>query len=101
MIEIHEPLRLLLIVEATPERLLEIAERQPEVKELIVKRWVQLVSLHPDTGEMCTFTDRGFVPYVPQAKELPSAMLSRDFFSGHRDYLPPAVIRGGRPAWAA
>jgi len=31
MIEIHEPMRLLILVEATPERLLDIARRQPEV----------------------------------------------------------------------
>ena len=73
MIEIHEPVRLLVIVEATPERLLEIAGRQAEVRELVVNRWVQLVSLDPDSGAMHVFTDQGFVPYTPNPVELPGA----------------------------
>ena len=36
MVEIHEPMRLLLIVEATPESLLAVAGRQAEVGELVV-----------------------------------------------------------------
>lgn len=101
MIEIHEPVRLLIIVEATPERLLDIASRQAEVKELVVNRWVQWVSLHPETGAMQVFTDRGFEPYVPRATSLPSAEDSRGVYQGHRDFVAPAVIRRGKPAWAA
>ncbi len=97
MIEIHEALRLLVIVEATPERLLDIASRQAEVRELVVNRWIQLVSLHPDTGAMQVFTDRGFVPYEPRAVTLPRAPTSRDFYRGHHDFLPPAQIGASKP----
>ena len=45
MVEIHEPMRLLLIVDATPEALLAVAGRQAEVAELVVNAWVQLVSV--------------------------------------------------------
>jgi len=93
MIEIHEPVRLLVIVEASPERLLEIASKQAEVRELVVKRWIQLVSLHPETGDMQVFTDRGFVPYTPSPVSLPQASTSREFYRGHREFLPPAQIR--------
>jgi uncharacterized protein YbcC (UPF0753/DUF2309 family) len=92
MIEIHEPLRLLILVEATPERLLDIASRQAEVKELVVNRWVQLVSLHPETGLMQIFTDRGFVPFEPQAVQLREGKSSAELFRGHTEFLPPARI---------
>jgi uncharacterized protein YbcC (UPF0753/DUF2309 family) len=92
MIEIHEPLRLLIIVEATPERLLDIASRQAEVKELVVNRWVQLVSLHPETGAMQIFTDRGFVPFQPPAVQLREGNSSAELFLGYSDFLPPARI---------
>ncbi len=58
MVEIHEPMRLLLIVEATPAALLAVASRQAEVAELVVKAWVQLVSLDPATGTMHIFDAR-------------------------------------------
>ncbi|HEX6245622.1 MAG TPA: putative inorganic carbon transporter subunit DabA, partial [Polyangiales bacterium] len=92
MIEIHEPVRLLVIVEATPSRLLDIASRQPEVKELVVNRWVQLVSLHPELGAMQIFTDRGFVPFEPQQVTLREGLRSADLFQGHSDFVPPARI---------
>jgi len=97
MIEIHEAMRLLVIVEATPERLLDIASRQAEVRDLIVHRWIQLVSLDPDSGAMQIFTDRGFVPYEPRATSLPQAATSRDFYRGHHDFLPPAQITASKP----
>jgi uncharacterized protein len=65
MVEIHEPMRLLLIVEATPATLLEIAGRQAEVRELVVNEWVQLVSVDPESGAMLVFEGGAFVPYVP------------------------------------
>jgi uncharacterized protein YbcC (UPF0753/DUF2309 family) len=101
MVEIHEPVRLLMIVEATPERLLEITTRQAEVKELVVNRWVQLVSLDPETGAMHVFTDRGFEPYAPVEMSLNSVDDSRAAYQGHHDFVAPTIIRGVKPAWAA
>ncbi|MEQ1693896.1 MAG: putative inorganic carbon transporter subunit DabA, partial [Gemmatimonas sp.] len=61
MVEIHEPMRLLIVVDATPEALLAVAGRQAEVAELVVNEWVQLVSADPDTGAMQVFEGGQFV----------------------------------------
>jgi hypothetical protein len=92
MVEIHEPVRLLTIVEATPEQLLAVAERQPVVRELVVNRWIQLVSVHPVTGEMKVFGDQGFVPYTPDTEPLPVVSSSVEWYRGHIDHLAPARI---------
>ncbi|MFM2417246.1 MAG: hypothetical protein RL385_1969, partial [Pseudomonadota bacterium] len=92
MVEVHEPLRLLLIVEATPERLLAIAANKPEIRELVVNRWVQLVSVDPEDGKLQVFTEKGFEPYVPERVELPVAETSRNFYRGKTGPLPPARI---------
>jgi uncharacterized protein YbcC (UPF0753/DUF2309 family) len=92
MVEVHEPLRLLLVVEATPERLLAIAANKPEIRELVVNRWVQLVSVDPEDGKLQVFTDQGFEPYVPDTVELPVAETSRNFYRGQTGPLPPARI---------
>lgn len=94
MIELHEPMRLLSIVEATPERLLQIAARQPEVRELVVNRWVQLVSCDPDTGALQVYSDEGFVPFTAEAISLPRAASSYEVYRGQRGYLPPAQLAG-------
>lgn len=97
MVEIHEPMRLLLIVEATPAALLRVAGRQPEVAELVVNAWVQLVSLDPETGAMAEFRDGTFVPYVPQPAELPIVNRSPEWHMRSREHLRPALVRSAMP----
>jgi uncharacterized protein YbcC (UPF0753/DUF2309 family) len=98
MIEIHEALRLLIVVEATPARLLEIAGRQPEVRELVVNRWVQLVALDPESGAMQVFTDRGFEPFTPGSAPLAQHATSFAAFRGQREFIPPSRIVGAGPS---
>ncbi|MFO1419346.1 MAG: DUF2309 domain-containing protein, partial [Methylotetracoccus sp.] len=50
MIEIHEPMRLLVVVEQTPAILTAIYERQSSLRELIGNSWVQLATIDPHTG---------------------------------------------------
>lgn len=95
MIDIHEPMRLLTIVEATPNQLLQIAERQPAVKTLVTNQWIQLVAMHPDTGQMYHFTSQGFVPYQPSINDLPEFSSSFAYYQGHREHLKPARILSG------
>ena len=97
MIEIHEPMRLLLIVEATPAALLAVASRQAEVAELVVNGWVQLVSLDPESGEMHLFEDGRFVPYVASPTLLPVVEWSADWHMQSRGHLRPALVRRGLP----
>ncbi len=102
MVEIHEPMRLLLIVEATPEQLLAIAGRQAEVRELVVNRWVQLVSLHPETGALAFFERPGqFVPYEPSTAPLPVVERSAEWHMRTREHVGPALVRAGLPPAAS
>ena len=97
MVEIHEPMRLLLIVDATPESLLTVASRQAEVAELVTKQWIQLVAMHPETGAMSLFQDGGFVPYHPQPMLLPVVERSPEWHLQSRAHLPPALVRSALP----
>lgn len=97
MVELHEPMRLLLIVDATPDALLAVAGRQAEVAELVVNEWVQLVSADPDTGEMMLWQDGGFVPYEPHPLLLPVVEQSPEWNRQGRDHLLPALVRRALP----
>ena len=92
MVEIHEPMRLLLIVEATPAALLTVAGRQAEVAELVVNEWVQLVSVHPDSGEMQVFRAGAFHAYTPGTQPLQRVKFSPEWHTQGREHLPPALV---------
>ena len=47
MVEIHEPMRILFVVETTPEIMLGIIAREPAIGRLVQNAWVQLATLDP------------------------------------------------------
>lgn len=95
MVEIHEPMRLLIVVEATTDALLQVAGRQAEVRELVVNEWVQLVSIDPTTGSMHVWSDGGFKPFQPDAVELDRFQYSPQRNRAGREHLAPAWIEKG------
>ena len=97
MVEIHEPMRLLIVADATTDALLAVASRQPEVAELVGNRWVQLVSVDPDTGATAVFEDGGFVPYEPAPVTLPIVERSRDWHMRNREFVTPALLTRALP----
>lgn len=93
MTEIHEPVRLHLVVESTPEVLTAICERQPEVAQLVGNEWIRVAAIHPETRQIWTFDARtGFTPYHPTNPILPSVSRSREWYTGQDGFLPPALI---------
>jgi hypothetical protein len=73
MIEVHDPLRLLVVVEQTPEIIWEVIRRNAETFEWFKNEWVRLVSLHPKTKELLLFTGESFEPYHPIQSGVPRA----------------------------
>jgi uncharacterized protein len=95
MIEIHEPVRLLCVVEATPKRLLDIATKFPAVGQLVTGGWVQLASLDPSTGELQLFEDGAFRPWEIEDPAMPTVPTSASWYRGTRGMLPCVSIFGG------
>ena len=72
--EIHEPMRLLMVVEHTPDTLTGILARQPPLAELVGNAWMQLVSLDPDSGDTALYRPGvGFEPWRDTARALAEA----------------------------
>lgn len=93
MIEIHEPLRLQVMVEARTEVLAAIYQRQPALQELIGNEWITLIAKEPDSGQFSLFDPvRGFVPWMEPVQPLPECARSGDWYRGHTEPLPPALI---------
>ncbi|MFV0432067.1 MAG: putative inorganic carbon transporter subunit DabA [Alphaproteobacteria bacterium] len=101
MTEVHEAMRLQLIVDAPLATLGEIYGRQPAIQELLDGQWVHLIAHDPETGNFHRFVpDKGFVqwdkPLIPLAK----VDNSYEWIRGkHHDFLPSAHIRPPTQAW--
>lgn len=100
-VEIHEPMRLLLVVESTPERLVAIAKAHRELSELIFNEWVQLVTISPHDGTLHRFREGSFAIYEPNVTPVPTVESSMTWYQGRRDFLGPARIDPARTATRA
>ncbi|MEO5336357.1 MAG: DUF2309 domain-containing protein, partial [Magnetospirillum sp. WYHS-4] len=94
MIEIHEAMRLLVIVEQKPEILTAIYERQPAIRELVGGAWIHLAAIEPGSGALHVFRPNvGWEAWAPNLKAPPLVGRSADWYAGHEGPLPPALIR--------
>jgi uncharacterized protein YbcC (UPF0753/DUF2309 family) len=92
MTEIHEPVRLLCVVEASIHTLLGVAAKNAEVRELVTRGWVRTVSIDPDSGAIHVFGPDGFVPYEPEKRPLPEVTRWDAWYGGKLEHLGPARI---------
>jgi uncharacterized protein len=99
-VDIHEPVRLLFVVETTPEAMLQIMADNPTVGRICRNGWAQLAVLDPDSSRIQRFIGGKFEDYSPTSTELASADSSLEWYRGWRDHLNFALIRttGGVPA---
>jgi len=74
MIEVHDPVRLLVIVEHYPEVLLKTIQAAPEMYEWYINEWVHIISVHPDTHQFYYFKEGQFIIYEPLTKSISSIM---------------------------
>ena len=94
MIEIHEAMRLQVVVEAKIETLTKIYMRQPPLQELVGKGWLLLSAKDPDSEQISVFVpDKGFIPWTGQQTELPMVKSSTEWYDGHYLPLSPALIK--------
>jgi uncharacterized protein YbcC (UPF0753/DUF2309 family) len=96
MVEIHEPVRLLLVVETEPSILDEVLSRDPGTSKLVENRWIQLATLSPLSNEIHLWTGgpRRWSRHEPEERGLPSVTSSREWYEGSLDHLPPARVIG-------
>jgi uncharacterized protein len=92
MVEIHEPVRALFVLETWPEVILKILDRHPALARLVRNEWIRLAVLDPDSSKIQVYRDGAFHPYAAQSDRLPRAATSVDWYRGWRDHLEFAAI---------
>jgi uncharacterized protein YbcC (UPF0753/DUF2309 family) len=94
-VDIHEPMRLLFVMETRAERLLKIMDRNPVVRRILANGWAQLALLDPESAHLSVYAGGRFLPYQSHGTPLTSAKSSHDWYRGRRDHLEFAVIENG------
>ncbi|CUU58913.1 hypothetical protein Ga0074812_12341 [Parafrankia irregularis] len=98
-VEIHEPMRLLMIVEAEPDLLASIVRGHPHLRRLVDGGWIQLAAWDPHSPRTWLHVDGRFEPHQPESLRLPMVARSEHYYAGQRDHLPPAhVLAACEPA---
>ena len=70
MIEVHDPVRLLIIVEHFPDVVLKTIQSAPEMYEWFINEWVHLVAVDPATNQFFYFKEGVFLPYRPLTEHI-------------------------------
>lgn len=88
MIEIHDPVRLLVIVEHFPEVVLNTIKSNDAVYEWYINDWVHLIVIKPETSDFYLFKDGSFTKYQPIEQRIESVSDLTSIFESTQENLP-------------
>jgi hypothetical protein len=100
-VEIHEPVRILFVVETTPARLLATMQANAQLNEILSNQWIRLATIDPVTSVINVYRDGVFELLEGDEEPLPVARSSRDWYRGKIEHLPVARIQQGGKSSAA
>jgi uncharacterized protein YbcC (UPF0753/DUF2309 family) len=63
MIEVHDPVRLLVVVEQFPDIVLKVIKSSENIYNWYSKQWIHLVVINPIDGNLYQFKNDQFLPY--------------------------------------
>lgn len=94
MTEVHEAMRLQLLVEAKTTVLEQIYQRQESLRELIAGGWLHLSTKDPDSGDIHVFErGTGFVLWQAEVEELAIYEKSPNCYKDKTEPVSPALIK--------
>jgi uncharacterized protein len=94
MIEVHDPVRLLVIVEHKPAIVLKAIQSSPEVFEWYKNEWVHITALDPDEKQFYYFKDGVFEKYHPltDASAIKTIHNMEQFIEGAREMQTNHIV---------
>ena len=92
MIEVHDPVRILFIVEQFPDKLLKLLQKYPATYEWYKNEWVNLVAINPETKELFSFKNGTFVPYEPIGNEIGHTSNLEKLLESDSENLPVYIL---------
>jgi uncharacterized protein YbcC (UPF0753/DUF2309 family) len=96
MVEIHEPVRILFVIENTPQRIEETFRANPIIWEFFVNNWIRVAAVNPFNGNIDVYRDGTWEPLEGGEEPLGKASSSFDWFGGRMEHLGVARIEAGK-----
>ena len=84
MVEIHEPVRILFVIETTPALLEKVLAGNPTVNEFVTNRWIRVAVMDPETGRIQIRRDHGYEDTPGAPPPLPDSLLTYGFTTERR-----------------
>lgn len=92
-VELHEPVRILFVVETTPQRLMSVVKANKELVEFVCNRWIRIATMDPDDGHIEVYRGNDvFEPLSGDEEPLPVTPNSMTWYQGKAEHLPLARI---------
>lgn len=88
MVEVHDPMRLLVVVEHDPRVVLNAMQQHSATYEWFINEWVHLVVLHPGDGQLYRFREGHFLPYAPLCEQVAAVQDMTSLLETVSDNLP-------------
>ena len=88
MIEVHDPIRLMIIVEHFPHVVLETIQKAADTYEWFINEWVHLVAVNPETKELFHFKEGSFRPYRTMKNSVETVTNITAIIESHAENLP-------------
>ena len=93
MVEIHEPVRMLFVIETTPTCLLQAVGSSAPLKQLVENRWIRIAVIDRQSGLVHVYRDTGFEELDEPLERLPVALSSAEWYGGKIEHLAMAWIQ--------
>lgn len=91
MIEPHDPIRLLVVVEHHPHIVLEAIKANNDVYEWYKNEWIHLVALDPESNEVFYFKDERFVHHQTDVMDVKLVRDIHDLFEKAPEMMTPHI----------
>ena len=89
MIEVHQPARLLIVVEQTHVIMDKTIARLGELKEWLDNEWVRLVACHPESHQQFLYSTKGWEAIELASDALvPCSAVSANILAGQTQTIP-------------
>lgn len=93
MIELHDPMRLLMIVEHYPDIVHSVIEKNSATFEWFKNDWIHLVCIHPENNKQYLFKNQSFEEYHPFTKSVPIIENLEQMIEEYSDSIPVGQIK--------
>lgn len=91
MVEVHDPVRLMMVVEQSPEIVLKTVRRSESLYEWFENEWMLLTVIEPETRHVYVFKQGQFVPYIPLSSP-PKVDNITTVLEKERDNIPVLIL---------